>query len=60
MNCFLSVKVCVSHSRAISSDVRDGSQAILPNAYQDDWANSWPHQLLSRPMLATPAMAVVL
>jgi hypothetical protein len=52
-------KVIDSHSSAICSAERLGSHARRPKAYQLAWAKSWPVQLVSEPVLATPAMPVM-
>ena len=48
--------VIAIHSSAICSEVRRGFHASRPNAYQFAWPKSWPVQLASLPVLATPAM----
>ena len=46
------------HSSAIAPAPSPGFQASRPNAYQLACAKSWPVQLASCPVLATPAMPV--
>jgi hypothetical protein len=46
------------HSSAIAPALSPGSQASRPKAYQLACAKSWPLQLTSRPVFATPAMPV--
>jgi hypothetical protein len=50
------LKVIRIQSSAMSSDLASGFQANLPKAYQLAWAKGWPHQLMSVPIFATPAI----